>query len=93
MLKNNEYFDGQVKSIGFETQGDHCSVGVMAAGEYKFGTAAPEKMTVVKGALIVKLPGHVEWETYSAGDSFEVPGDSAFEVKVVEPTAYLCDYL
>ncbi|OAN16680.1 hypothetical protein A3K86_09535 [Photobacterium jeanii] len=93
MLKNNEYFDGQVKSIGFETQGDHCSVGVMVPGDYKFATAAPERMTVVKGAMTVKLPGHVEWETYHAGDDFEVPGDASFEVQVSAPTAYLCDYL
>lgn len=62
MLKVNEYFDGQVKSLGFETSGERASVGVMAAGEYTFGTAAPERMTVVKGALTVKLPGHIEWK-------------------------------
>lgn len=93
MLNVNEYFDGQVKSIGFETQGDRTSVGVMVPGEYTFGTAAPERMTVVKGALTVKLPGHIEWETYNAGDDFEVPGDSSFQVKVTDTTAYLCDYL
>ena len=93
MLKMNEYFDGQVKSIGFESSGDHVSVGVMAPGEYTFGTIAPERMTVVKGSLTVKLPGHVDWETYNAGDTFEVPGDSSFNVKVSVNTAYLCDYL
>ncbi|KJG15751.1 pyrimidine/purine nucleoside phosphorylase [Photobacterium angustum] len=93
MLKVNEYFDSQVKSIGFESSGDHVSVGVMAPGEYTFGTIAPERMTVVKGALTVKLPGHVDWETYNAGDNFEVPGDSSFNVKVLVTTAYLCDYL
>ncbi|MCW8330731.1 pyrimidine/purine nucleoside phosphorylase [Photobacterium sp. SDRW27] len=93
MLNVNEYFDGQVKSIGFETQGERTSVGVMVPGEYTFGTAAPERMTVVKGALTVKLPGHIDWETYNAGDDFEVPGDSSFQVKVTDTTAYLCDYL
>ena len=93
MLKVNEYFDGQVKSVGFESAGDHASVGVMVAGEYTFSTAAPERMTVVKGELTVKLPGHVDWEIYGVGDDFEVPGDSAFHVKVTKTTAYLCDYL
>ncbi|MEH6532160.1 MAG: pyrimidine/purine nucleoside phosphorylase [Photobacterium frigidiphilum] len=93
MLNVNEYFEGQVKSIGFEAQGDRTSVGVMAAGEYTFGTAAPERMTVVKGSMDVKRPGHVDWETFNAGDDFEVPGDSSFEVKITSPTAYLCDYL
>ncbi|HIF9233028.1 pyrimidine/purine nucleoside phosphorylase [Photobacterium damselae] len=93
MIKLNEYFEGQVVSLGFESAGDHASVGVMQPGTYTFGTAAPERMTVVKGALTVKLPGHVDWETYYAGDDFEVPGDSSFEVQISQVTAYLCDYL
>ncbi|UTM57162.1 pyrimidine/purine nucleoside phosphorylase [Photobacterium sp. CCB-ST2H9] len=93
MLNTNEYFDGNVKSIGFEAQGARSSVGVMLPGNYTFSTAAPERMTVVKGTITVKLPGHVEWETYNAGDDFEVPGDAAFDVRIEETTAYLCDYL
>lgn len=93
MLKVNEYFDGRVQSLGFESQGERASVGVMVPGEYRFSTAAPERMTVVKGALTVKLPGHIDWETYHAGDSFEVPGDASFHVEVKQTTAYLCDYL
>ncbi len=41
----------------------------------------------------VNVPGHIDWETYHAGDDFEVPGDSSFNVKVTQATAYLCDYL
>ncbi|KDM91978.1 pyrimidine/purine nucleoside phosphorylase [Photobacterium galatheae] len=93
MLNTNEYFDGNVKSIGFEAQGTRSSVGVMQPGKYSFATAAPERMTVVKGAITVKLPGHVEWETYHTGDDFEVPGDASFDVLIEETTAYLCDYL
>lgn len=93
MLNVNEYFEGQVKSIGFESGGERASVGVMLPGEYTFATAAPERMTVVKGAMIVKLPGHIDWETYYPGDDFEVPGDASFHVKVEKETAYLCDYL
>lgn len=48
MLKVNEYFDGNVKSIGFEQNGEQSTVGVMAAGEYLFNTGAPERMTVIK---------------------------------------------
>ncbi|EOD77436.1 hypothetical protein RN22_06600 [Grimontia sp. AD028] len=92
MLKVNEYFDGGVKSISFENKGP-LSVGVMEVGEYTFGTAAPERMHVVKGELTVKLPGHIEWETFGSGDNFEVPGESSFQVKVEQTTAYLCEYL
>ncbi|MDP5252794.1 MULTISPECIES: pyrimidine/purine nucleoside phosphorylase [unclassified Vibrio] len=93
MIKENSYFEGQVKSLGFVSSGDTSSVGVMAKGEYTFTTQAPEKMTVIKGQLTVKLPGSVSWQTFSAGQSFEVPGDDKFLVQVEVDSAYLCDYL
>lgn len=92
MLKVNEYFDGKVKSIGFDNKGP-LTVGVMDIGEYTFSTAAPERMTLIKGAMRVKLPGRIEWESYSAGDCFEVPGESSFLVKTEQTCAYLCEYL
>lgn len=47
MLQSNEYFSGKVKSIGFTSSSTgRASVGVMAEGEYTFGTAEPEEMTV-----------------------------------------------
>jgi len=34
MLDVNEYFDGKVKSIGFQTETLRATVGVMAPGNY-----------------------------------------------------------
>lgn len=94
MLKANEYFEGKVRSIGFENSlSGEASVGVMAAGEYTFATAKPEEMTVVSGALKVLLPGETEWQWYEAGSSFNVPGHSEFHLQVAESSAYLCRYL
>ena len=93
MIKENTYFEGGVKSLAFNQSGADASVGVMAAGEYTFGTAAPEKMTVVKGALIVKRVGDDDWTTYQSGESFDVAGNSSFDLQVKEATAYLCEYL
>lgn len=92
-LQHTSYFDGAVQSIGFERHGARASVGVMAAGDHHFGTDAPERMTVVHGELEVKLAGSDDWETFAAGGSFEVPGSSAFDLRVAAPTAYLCEYL
>ena len=92
-LNHNTYFDGGVQSIGFAHDGERHSVGVMAPGEYHFGTDAPERMTVVHGELVVKLPGSDDWTAYPAGTSFDVPGSSGFDLQVAVPTAYLCDYL
>jgi uncharacterized protein YaiE (UPF0345 family) len=92
MLNVNEYFDGKVKSIGFEDATGRATVGVMAPGEYTFSTGAPETMSVVSGALTVRLPGCDDWETFQADASFDVPGDASFDLQVAEPTAYLCRY-
>ncbi|MDF0734277.1 pyrimidine/purine nucleoside phosphorylase [Pseudomonas entomophila] len=92
MFKVNEYFDGTVKSIGFNGEEGPATVGVMAPGEYEFGTAKREIMHVVAGALTVKLPGSDSWDTFAAGSQFNVPADSKFQLKVAVDTAYLCEY-
>lgn len=92
MFKVNEYFDGTVKSIAFTGAEGPATVGVMAPGDYEFGTGKREVMHVVSGALTVKLPGSDDWRTFGAGEKFDVPADSAFQLKVAEETAYLCEY-
>ena len=92
MLKHNTYFDGNVQSIGFERNGRRATAGVIAPGEYHFGTDAPERMTVVSGELEMRTADG-EWKTYPAGTAFEVAGKSGFDVKATEPSAYLCEFL
>ena len=92
MLSTNEYFDGQVKSIGFQTATLPATVGVMAIGEYEFGTSQKETMTVVSGALTVKLPGRDDWQTFNAGEHFVVAANERFQLQVAVETAYLCTY-
>jgi uncharacterized protein YaiE (UPF0345 family) len=92
MFKVNEYFDGNVASIAFATADGAATVGVMAVGEYEFGTSSVEIMHVVSGALTVKLPGRDGWETFAAGTQFTVPADSSFGVRTEVETAYLCEY-
>ena len=92
-MKHNIYFEGSVQSLAFTQHSDESSVGVMSPGEYTFGTAAPEKMTVVKGELTIKRDGELDWSTYRDGESFNVAGDSSFQLRVEIATAYLCEYL
>lgn len=92
MFKINQYFDGQVASIAFQTSSLPATVGVMAAGDYEFGTAEKETMTVVSGELIIQQPNQSDWTTYPAGASFEVAANCRFKVKVPVETAYLCLY-
>ena len=92
MLETNEYFDGKVKSIGFKTASLPATVGVMEIGEYEFGTAQKETMSVVSGSLTVMLPSASDWKTFNQGDSFIVEANKKFQLKVDIATAYLCTY-
>lgn len=92
MFKVNEYFDGNVKSIAFQGEQLPATIGVMAPGEYEFGTSQREVMTVVSGALTVQLPGADGWKTFRAGEHFEVAAQQKFQLKVAIDTAYLCTY-
>ena len=91
-LKHNLYFDGQVQSVGFERHGRRATVGVIAPGEYHFGTDAPERMTVVSGELAVRTRRR-HLAPYPAGTSFEVRASSGFDVRAANPAAYLCEFL
>lgn len=92
MFKTNEYFDGKVKSIAFNTENGPATIGVMAAGEYEFGTSSKEFMTVTCGKMYVKLPGANEWAEYGRHETFIVEANEKFKVRVDEDTAYLCLY-
>ncbi len=92
MLDVNEYFDGNVKSIGFQTQTLRATVGVMAPGNYEFGTSQKETVTVVSGALTVGLPGADDWKRFDAGSNFVVEANQKFQLQVAVDTAYLCTY-
>lgn len=91
-LKVNSYFNDQVKSIALDNAEGTSTVGVMAIGDYEFGTSQREYMTVVSGALTVKLPAQDEWTTFVKGDIFIVEANQTFQLKVTEMTAYLCRY-
>jgi uncharacterized protein YaiE (UPF0345 family) len=92
MFKVNEYFDGKVKSLGFMSLEGPATVGVMAPGEYEFGTSTVEVMTVLSGALTVRLPGSDAWREYRSGQSFTVEAGKKFQLKVAAEAAYLCLY-
>jgi len=92
MFKVNEYYEGNVKSISFITDSGPATVGVMAAGEYEFGTSTREIMKVITGKMTVKLPGSDRWQDFKAGDTFEVASNQKFQLKISADTSYLCLY-
>jgi uncharacterized protein YaiE (UPF0345 family) len=89
----NVYNDGKVSSRTFYTEkGERKTLGFMMAGEYDFGTAAPELMEMLQGSMDVKLPGESEFKTYGPGESFNIPGNSRFQVRISEFADYCCTY-
>lgn len=93
--KANVYFGGQVTSRTVQfADGTKKTLGFMQAGDYEFGTEAPELMEILGGSMDVKLAGSEEWKTVSEGESFNVEGNSRFSLKVPEGGAdYCCSYL
>jgi len=92
MFKTNEYFDGKVMSIAFQSANKAATIGVMAKGEYEFGTSTKEEMRVTSGELDVMFPGTDEWKTFKTNETFFLDKDIKFNVRVNGDTSYLCIY-
>ncbi len=92
MFKVNSYFEGKVQSQGFENSKGKFTSGIMAQGEYEFGTSTKEWMTLISGAWKIKLPGSEVFVEYVEGSTFEVEANQKFQLEVAEDSAYLCRY-
>ncbi len=92
-IKANVYHEGRVTSRTVITAGGEMkTLGIMLPGLYRFSTQAPEVMEVTQGRCRVKRAGDSDWTCYQAGDSFEVPADSHFEIEVEELLDYVCHF-
>ncbi|MBN2387327.1 MAG: pyrimidine/purine nucleoside phosphorylase [Anaerolineales bacterium] len=91
--KANLYFDGKVTSrtILF-ADGTRKTLGFMLPGEYEFSTGAREVMEMLYGQMEVLLPGQSAWQTFKAGQTFEVPANATFKLKLEGPVDYCCSY-
>ena len=91
--KANVYYDGDVISRTITTEdGQTKTLGFMQAGTYNFNTSAAEIMEILHGACRVRLEGSEDWHIYSAGESFNVPANSSFDVEVADILDYICHY-
>ncbi|MBK7314769.1 pyrimidine/purine nucleoside phosphorylase [Candidatus Aalborgicola defluviihabitans] len=81
----NVYFDGKCVSHGITfADGTKKSVGVILPSTLTFNTGAPEIMECVAGSCDYKLAGTDAWITSGAGQTFSVPGNTQFEIRVTE---------
>ncbi len=93
LKKANIYFGGKVSSrTVIFPDGSKKTLGIMLEGEYEFGTSQKELMEILSGELDVWLPAGIFVEI-KAGQSFEVPANATFKLKVKTPTDYCCSYI
>ncbi len=94
VAKANVYFEGRVVSHTLRfADGSKKTLGLIYAGEFHFGTDAPERMDIIAGSCRVRLDGNAEWREYAAGSFFRVPGKSGFDIAVGSGIAeYICSF-
>ena len=89
----NIYYDGKVTSRTLEFRdGSIKSLGIMLPGEYTFATNAAEVMEMLSGELDIKLPNE-EWKTLQTPETFNVPANSSFDLKIKTVSDYCCSYI
>jgi purine/pyrimidine-nucleoside phosphorylase len=90
----NVYFDGKCVSHSVTlADGTRKSVGVILPATLTFNTGAPEVMETTAGACEVLLPGSPQWQRFGAGESFKVPANASFQIRVQdEPYHYVCHF-
>lgn len=92
--KSNVFFDGAVTSrTVIFSDGIKKTLGIMQPGEYTFNTAAAEIMEIMAGDLEYRVGVSGEWKHVSGGESFEVPADSSFTMRVKTLSDYCCSFL
>jgi len=89
----NIYYDGKVTSRTIKlSDGSTQSLGIMLPGEYTFGTNEAEIMEMLSGELEIRLPGE-DWKTLQTPETFSVPANSSFDLKIKTVTDYCCSYI
>lgn len=91
--KSNVYFDG--KCISHTVQfgdGSKKTLGVIMPTEQPltFETHVPERMEIISGECRVTIADKTESESFRAGQSFYVPGNSKFRIETDSVLDYVC---
>jgi len=91
--KANIYFDGKcVSHTVLFPNGTRNTLGVIFPSSLTFSTTSPELMEINSGVCKVRLNGESDWKTYQAGDKFAIPGNTSFDIEVLDILDYVCHY-
>ena len=91
--KSNVFFDGKcISHTVMLADGTKKSVGVILPSSLVFNTGVPEIMEITAGKCRARIKGEADWTSYEAGQSFNVPGNSSFEIEATEAVDYVCHF-
>ena len=89
----NIYFDGKcVSHTVLFPDGRRKTIGVIFPSSLIFNTGKPERMELNAGKCRIRVKGKAGWSEYSGGESFNVPGNSSFEIETLETLDYICHF-
>ena len=93
--KANVFFGGKVVSHTILlADGARKTVGVIFPGKFHFGTDKAERMEITAGECEVQVDGKPGVKRYAAGQLFEVPAKSGFDIEVKSDLCeYVCTFL
>ncbi|MES2072477.1 MAG: pyrimidine/purine nucleoside phosphorylase [Pseudomonadota bacterium] len=90
----NLYFEGKcVSHTVLFADGSKKTIGVIFPSSLVFNTGAAELMEINTGKCRVRLQGEENWKEYGAGQQFNVPANSKFDIETVETLDYVCHFL
>jgi purine/pyrimidine-nucleoside phosphorylase len=95
LAKANVYFDGRVVSHSLVfPDASRKTLGLIYPGKFHFGTQQAERMEIVAGRCQVRRDGAPAPQEFAAGQCFDVPANSGFDIEVVEGICeYVCSFL
>jgi uncharacterized protein YaiE (UPF0345 family) len=89
----NVYFGGAVTSrTVLFADGSKKTLGIIQPGEFEFSTGKAELMEILAGDMDVSIAGG-DWQPVRGGESFKVPANSKFTMKVTTLSDYCCSFL
>ncbi|MFZ6734559.1 pyrimidine/purine nucleoside phosphorylase [Undibacterium sp. Ji42W] len=92
--KANLYFDGKcVSHTVLFADGSKKTIGIIFPSSLVFNTAAAEIMELNAGKCRIRLKGETEWNSYEAGQQFNVPANSTFDIETIETLDYVCHFI
>ena len=94
ICKANVFCGGKVVSHTFLFKdGKKKTIGLISPGVFKFNTDDTEKMEITVGKCRVRQADQDQWQDYTTGAFFDVPGKSSFEIAVDEGILeYICSF-